>query len=163
MDQQGQNQVKHLVDRMEVERLVRQYMRGLDRVLPDLVQNVFHDDALVDYGAYVGAASGFIDFACEFLKGCEATHHFVGQMDIELEDRVGHGEVYFNAYHRLSKDGVSTDLFVAGRYKDRYENRGQGWRIASRNLIVDWSRTEPSARGYELNTKILAGARGANG
>jgi hypothetical protein len=138
-------------------------MRGLDRLLPDSIRDVFHDDAQVDYGLYTGLAGGFVDFACMFLKDCDATHHLVGQMDITFEGEVAHGEIYFTAYHRFSKMGVSTDLFVGGRYIDRYENRGDGWLIASRKEVVDWSRTEPSAREFEQNSKINAGCRGPKG
>ena len=60
-------------------------------------------------------------------------------------------------------DGVAKDLFVAGRYIDRYEDRGSGWKIARRRELIDWARTDPASDSFLRNTPELARVMGARG
>ncbi len=137
------------IDRLEswhaIYDLVCDYMRGQDRLDPVLHRSVFHDDATTDYGdGYRGSADGFVVFAQRVLTPHQANHHMIGQVRIDFEGAdLAFGEVYFQAHHRLAEDG-STDLFVSGRYVDRYERRAGVWKIAHRSELVDWVRREPA-------------------
>lgn len=138
------------VDRLEswhaIYDLLCDYMRGQDRLDAVLHRSVFHDDATTDYGeGWRGDADGFVVFAQGVLRPHAANHHMIGQVRIDFEDEnLAFGEVYFQAFHRVvAKDGEQ-DLFVAGRYVDRYERRGAMWKIAHRSELVDWVRTEPA-------------------
>ncbi len=139
------------LDRLEsrnaIQDLASTYMRGLDRLDLSLTRSVFHDDATTDYGAgWRGDVDGFIAFAHGVLSSHAANHHMIGQMRIEFEgDDLAFGEVYFQAFHRVEEEGGPKDLFVAGRYVDRYERRAGVWKIAHRSELVDWVRTEPAA------------------
>jgi hypothetical protein len=119
------------------------YMRGQDRLDPALHRSIFHDDATTDYGeGYRGDADGFVAFAQGTLKPHAANHHMIGQVRIDFEgDDLAFGEVYFQAFHRIDAD----DLFVAGRYIDRYERRAGVWKIAHRSELIDWVRQAPAA------------------
>jgi len=121
------------------------YMRGLDRLDRALQRSVFHDDATTDYGeGYRGGADGFVAFAQGVLTPHAANHHMIGQVRIDFDgDDLAFGEVYFQAFHRVGAD----DLFVAGRYVDRYERRAGAWKIAHRSELVDWMRQMPAADG----------------
>lgn len=141
-------EVADLTARRDIEKAIRNYMRAQDRLLPELHLSAFHQDAWVDCGLYAGPAAGFVDFAQGFLAQCEASQHLVGQVDIKLDGNRATGEVYFLAHHRTLEHGERFDLFVAGRYHDEYENRGDGWKIARRKEIVDWARTDPAADGF---------------
>lgn len=139
------------LDRLEswhaIYDLLCDYMRGQDRLDPVLHRSVFHDDATTDYGeGYRGDADGFVAFAQGVLTPHASNHHMIGQVRIDFEDAdTGFGEVYFQAFHRIEEDGVPKDLFVSGRYVDRYERRAGVWKIAHRSELVDWVRTEPAA------------------
>ena len=131
--------------------------------MPELHRSAFHDDAFVDVGIFAGDADGFVDFAQKLLAGMEVAQHLMGQADIEVHGDVATGEVYFMAFHRLMEDGRDKDLFIAGRYIDQYENRGSGWKIAKRRLLVDWVRQEDAADGLlREQTKMLRGGRRAD-
>lgn len=138
------------LDRLEswqaIYDLACDYMRGQDRLDAVLHRSVFHDDATTDYGeGYRGDADGFVAFAQGVLTPHVANHHMIGQVRIDFEGAdLAFGEVYFQAHHRLEGEGEGTDLFVAGRYVDRYERRGVTWKIAHRSELVDWVRTEPA-------------------
>lgn len=153
--------MRDVIARQEIYDLLCDYMRGQDRLDPVLHRSVFHDDATTDYGAYVGGPDGFVAFAQGILKEHLANHHMIGQAKIEVEGEVAFGEVYFQAHHRIVQDGQERDLFVSGRYIDRYEKRSGKWKIAHRSERVDWVRDEPRADAWLANAPSMPwGARG---
>lgn len=158
-------EVTDLAARRDIERAAVNYIRGLDRLLPDVQRLAFHDDAEVDFGIFVGTAADFIDFAQGFLAACDFSQHLLGQMDIRLDGNKGRGEIYFLAQHRITENGEKKDLFIAGRYQDEYENRpGKGWKITRRKEVVDWVRTDPAADSFLLeHTALHIAARGEHG
>ena len=130
----------------EIHDLLCDYMRGQDRLDPVLHRSVFHDDATTDYGAFKGNADDFVAYAQGALTPHHANHHMIGQIQIEFEADVAFGEVYFQAFHRLPESGDGEqDLWVAGRYVDRYERRAGAWKIAHRSELVDRLRIEAAA------------------
>lgn len=155
-------EVRDLVARRDINAAIQRYMRGQDRLLPELQKTAFHDDAYVDCGLYAGPALGFVDFAQGFLAQMRGSQHLIGQVTIEVEGDVANGEVYFFAWHRLVEDDGEKDLFVCGRYIDKYEQRDGEWRISDRRELVDWARTDPAADGFlkENAGKILLAAYG---
>lgn len=159
-----QAEVADLAARRDIHQALTNYMRGQDRLLPDVQRLAFHDDAWVDCGLFAGPAAEFIDFAQGFLAACDGSQHLIGQVDIELDGNRATGEVYFIAHHRVTEDGEKKDLFVAGRYHDEYENRGDGWKIARRKEIVDWARTDPAADAFlREQAGLHLAARGEHG
>ena len=151
-----------LLSKQEIYERLCDYMRGQDRLDPVLHRSVFWDDARTDYGIYKGDADGFVEFAQNALRPHKSNQHLIGQVRIDLEGDVGFGEVYFIAFHRLEIEGEDRDLFVAGRYVDRYERRDGVWKIAFRSELVDWSRNDPASDSFlEASPESLLGARGA--
>lgn len=157
-------EVADLSARRDIKKAARNYMRAQDRLLPELHLSAFHSDARVDCGLYAGTAAGFVDFAQGFLANCDCSQHLIGQMDIKVDGNRATGEVYFIAHHRTTESGEKYDLFVAGRYHDEYENRGDGWKIACRKEIIDWARTDLAADGFlREQTALHLGRRGEHG
>lgn len=149
-----------LVSRQEIYDLSCRYLRAQDRLMPELHRSVFWDDATTDYGFYRGGPDGFVAFAQNALKDHLSNHHMMGQALIELEGELAFGEIYFQAFHRIIEGGAESDLFVSGRYVDRYERRDGVWKIAHRTELVDWARTEPAADGWlKATPEVLVAAR----
>ncbi|MCY4276420.1 MAG: nuclear transport factor 2 family protein [Gammaproteobacteria bacterium] len=148
--------------RLVIAELSSRYMRGLDRLDKALLASVFHDDATTDYGFIKAPASEFIEFAHNALAQHASNHHMIGQILIGFEDDdTAFGEVYFQAQHRLDMGGEDTELFVSGRYSDRYERRGGIWKIAHRAEVNDWTRSDPPSDQYfHAMPAQLRGARG---
>jgi hypothetical protein len=156
-----QAELRDLCARRDIYDVICNYMRGQDRLMPALHRSAFHEDAYVDCGTFVGDADGFVRFAQGFLGTMRLSHHMMGQAHIKVEGRRASGEVYFIAFHRLTQDGHEKDLFVSGRYIDEYEDRGSGWKIAKRRLLVDWARTEDPADAFlKDQVNLVLGARG---
>lgn len=152
--------VEELIAKQEITDLVGRYMRGLDRLDKDLLRSTFHDDATTDYGFFQGGPDGFVEMAYNALQDHRDNHHMIGQVNIDVEGDVAFGEVYFQAYHRVTQDGEDQDLFISGRYVDRYEKRDGEWKFAFRSEVNDWARTEPAADDYfAASPKGLRGAR----
>jgi len=156
-----EEKLRAVIARAEIYDLLCDYMHAQDRLDPALHRSVFHDDATTDYGAYVGGPDGFVAFAQGVLKPHLANHHMIGQAKIDVEDDIAFGEVYFQAHHRIVEEGEEQDLFVSGRYIDRYECRKGVWKIAHRSERIDWVRAEPRADEWLKNSpKMPWGARG---
>lgn len=155
--------VDELIARQQITDLVGRYMRGLDRLDAALLRATFHDDAQTDYGFYKGGPDGFVAMAMGALRDHLANHHMIGQVAIELDGDVAdvaYGEVYFQAFHRLLRAGEPRDLFIAGRYVDRYERRAGEWKLAYRSEVNDWSRDDPASDTYFTAQPLgLRGAR----
>lgn len=156
-------EVRDLAARRDIMDACQRYMRAQDRLLPELHLSAFHDDAYVDCGLFAGSAAGFVDFAQGFLRDLKGSQHLIGQQQISLDGDVADGEVYFMAWHRIVEDGEEKDLFVSGRYVDRYEKRGGEWRIAKRRELIDWARTDKATDGFmkEFAGQLRVGGRGA--
>ena len=158
----SQEELQDLCARRDIHDVVCNYARGLDRLMPELVRAAFHDDAHIDCGTFVGDADGFVAFAQSFLGSLRSSQHLLGQVHLRIQGRRAQGEVYFMAFHRVAAPDGDQDLIIAGRYVDEYEDRGTGWKIARRCLLVDWARTDPAADGFVRETAALVlGARGA--
>ena len=153
--------VEELLAKQEITDLVGRYMRGLDRLDKTLLRSTFHDDASTDYGFFQGGPDDFVEMAYNALKGHSANHHMIGQVNIELEsDTLAFGEVYFQAFHRIVTDDEERDLFISGRYVDRYEKRDGEWKFAFRSEVNDWARNDPATDDYfQTNTQSLRGGR----
>jgi len=152
--------IEELLAKQEITDLVGNYMRGLDRLDKPLLRSTFFDNAETDYGFFQGGPDGFCDMAMNALREHLANHHMIGQVLIELDGDTAYGEVYFQAFHRIVTQGEERDLFIAGRYVDRYEKREGVWKIAFRSEVNDWARNDPATDDYFTATPdSLRGAR----
>jgi hypothetical protein len=162
----SEKRLEELLDKQEIAELSGTYMRGLDRLQPEVVRSVFFEDANTDYGFFKGGPDEFADMAYNALKDHLANHHMLGQINIQLEGDVAFGEVYFQAFHRIVAEAgeggkaEERDLFIAGRYVDRYEKRGGVWKIAFRSEVSDWARNDPATDSFFRDTPTaLRGGR----
>lgn len=148
-------------DRFAIIDLAAQYMRGLDRLDGALLEAQFWPGARCEYGVFSGTAGDFAAFCMELLAEHARNHHMLGQhlIDFTGPDEA-FGEVYYQAYHRVFDEaGAACDLFIAGRYVDRYERRGGIWKIAYRSELVDWVRDDPASDGMVAVTPFIMGQR----
>ena len=156
------DQLDEVPSRLAIQELSSRYMRGLDRLDKDLLGSVFHTDASTDYGFFKGPASEFVDYAYRALRDHASNHHMIGQILVGFEDEnIAYGEVCFQAYHRVDIEGEDRELFVSGRYSDRYERRKSVWKIAHRAEVNDWTRNiAPADQYFRDSPQQLRGARG---
>jgi hypothetical protein len=148
-------------DRFAIIDLAALYMRGLDRLDGALLEAQFWPEAQCEYGIFSGSPADFAAFCMAALKDHARNHHMLGQhlIDFAGEDEA-FGEVYYQAYHRVAgDDGAPRDLFIAGRYVDRYERRQGVWKIAYRSELVDWLRDDPASDAMLAGAPFILGHR----
>ena len=156
----SESRLSQTADKLEIMDLSSNYMRGLDRLDGDLERSVFWDDAFCSYGIYEGGPNEFVDYCQNALATHASNHHFVGQINIDLKGEEAFGEVYYQAFHRVKNAaGEDRDLFISGRYVDRYERRAGVWKISYRSELVDWVREEPAADSWFIGSKMIVGQR----
>ena len=148
-------------DRFAIIDLAAHYMRGLDRLDGELLEAQFWPEARCEYGIFSGSPADFAAFCMAALKDHARNHHLLGQhlIDFAGPDEA-YGEVYYQAWHRVSDEaGAPRDLFIAGRYVDRYERRAGVWKIAYRSELVDWVRDDPASDAMVAAAPFIMGER----
>lgn len=153
-------EVRDVAARRDIYDAICRYMRGQDRLLPDVHRSAFHDDAWVDCGIMNGTADEFVRFAQGFLGELKSSQHVIGQAHIQVEGERAEGEIYFFAYHRIVEEGEDKDLLVAGRYIDEYACRDGVWKILKRRELIDWARTDRASESFFDTPGLLRGGRG---
>lgn len=143
--------VQDLLDREAIRECLYRYCRGVDRGDEIALRATYWNDATDRHGPYRGTASGFCDWAMESLKTAGRMVHMIGNIMIELHGDCALAESYF---HAVQEDRKTTDkpmeVVLYGRYIDRFEKRGDEWKVAARTVVYDWSRTTP----IETTTEI---------
>ena len=135
--------LEELADREAIRHCLARYCRGIDRLDEGLLQSVYWPGATDDHVNFVGTGQDFIPHVLRALEPMRQTQHLIGNILIDMDGKsAAHCETYFQAFHSIPKaDGGSAgDVFVGGRYVDRFEKRDDEWRIASRVVIIDWFR-----------------------
>jgi hypothetical protein len=129
-----------LIDRVEIHDLAVRYCRAVDRREWAVLPTLYHADAHNIYGpGFSGSPADFVSWLRGQVTGLEATAHYLLNTSYRFDGNYAEGELYFIAYHRTSSP-ERRELFVAGRYLDRYERRHDGpWKIAKRTLVWDWT------------------------
>lgn len=125
------------------------YARGIDPVDRALLETVYWPEASDDHGSMSGPACDFIDWVIPLLESMEQTSHFLGNILIDLVEDDARAETYFEAYHRVPRDGGDAyDVVMGGRYLDWFQARGGEWRIRDRVVVYDWVREFPDSADW---------------
>jgi 3-phenylpropionate/cinnamic acid dioxygenase small subunit len=132
------DEVRALRDREEIVDCVYRYARGLDRHDADIFASAYHADAIDHHGPFLGRRDEFVRWGIDLLASEWNAHtHFITNVRVELNGDTAHSECYvFFAQRRRDSDVVNLG---GGRYLDRLERREETWRIAARELVVDWT------------------------
>jgi hypothetical protein len=149
-----------ICDRLEIDHVLKQYYRGVDRTDYDLVRSCFFEDAQADYTPFFkGGLDGFMDYlqGPTALGGFTRTFHFAGNTLIELAGDVAHTEVYVMAQHTTvdEHDWAGAFVIVWLRYVDRLERRAGEWKIADRRIAVEWIRKDDAGMWVDVPEAAL--------
>jgi hypothetical protein len=143
--------LQELLDREAIRDCLYRYCRGIDRADEAMLRSSYWPDAHDRHGAYVGSAEGFIQMAIGVFKTGPRNIHQISNILIEFRGTTdARVESYFNALQRgPGKDGVVRQVLLAGRYCDRFEKRGDEWRVADRTVVYDWVEEQVPPEGSE--------------
>lgn len=134
-----------LVDREEIRALVVRYAHAVDHRAWEEVAACFTPDATADYAWFSGPLAELLPKIRAGLEGFDATMHFVGNHLAELRGDEASAETYALCVHRGVRSGTVREVTVALRYLDRLARTAAGWRIARRDVAVDFDERRERA------------------
>lgn len=140
-----------LADREAIRDAVLRYCHGVDRLDPVVMRSAYWPEAVDEHGNFVGNAHEFVDYCMDAHLRWRWTMHSIHNHLIELDDDGvhGRGEIY-NVTHLCRADTGAIDTWY-GRYLDRYEKRGDEWRIIHRVCVHHGTETR-SAEPMAIDT-----------
>ena len=140
-------------DRDALADLAAEYARCVDRGDPEGVAACFAPDGvlrivnLAEGGKVVAERTGRDEIVRTISRmSYDATFHFVGQQQVDIDGDTATGETYCIAHHlTIPDDGTpATDYIMFIRYQNQFVRLDEGWRFAVRELNIDWTETRPS-------------------
>ena len=139
-----------LLNLEQIRDCLARYCRGMDRRDMEMIRSIYWPDATDQHGSFRGSPDEYIDWIEPLLGGFELTQHFLGQNLIRIEDSEASAETYYNAYHRLPAADGRIEVYLWGRYLDRFENRHGVWKVINRLVVCDgYRQNEAVADGWE--------------
>ena len=151
-----------LTNREAIRECLYRYARGVDRLDADMVRSAYWPDCDDQHLDFRGNAEEFIAWAFPLMREMDQTMHMIGNVLIAMNGELATVESYFYGYHRVTIAGIKQDVIGAGRYIDRFEQRGDEWRIAARLVLTDWFRHYPESADWSaglLGMQVAMGGR----
>ncbi len=150
--------VEQLVAKDEIADVLARYCRGIDRLDLDLVRNCYHPDATDEHGSFSGTVDEFVSWVERLLHKYDATSHHTGRPLIDfLSPTMARSETYGFGVHRSAAGPAHLNLVTGFRYLDVFEDRGTGWRIASRIATTEW--VVPIDEWFPIAPNLRTGSR----
>jgi ketosteroid isomerase-like protein len=146
-----------LLAKQEIREVILRFCRGIDRRDVELIESAFHPDATDNHGPFQGRAADFSAWAMGVLEKQVLTMHLVANQLIELDGDIAWSESYLLALHRTKRGDETHDWFLGARYVDRFERRGDVWKIAHRTTVHDWDRFDPLDGIWEPASEFVQG------
>jgi 3-phenylpropionate/cinnamic acid dioxygenase small subunit len=153
-----------LIAKQEITEVLYLRARAGDRRDHALALSCYHEGATEEHEGFTGPAADFVLEHSAYAPGktppVDSLVHLIANVLIELDG----DEAAVESYHLCFMTGDATDTTIAGRYLDRFARRNGRWAIAHRQVVFDWSRTEPGAERfwdrYPDQSKIAFGRLG---
>jgi hypothetical protein len=161
-----ENELEVLLAERAIRRVIDTYARGADRFELELIRECYWPEGTDDHGAYSGGLDGFIEYVDHALSRFESTMHTMCNclIDVDLHNNLARAETYCLASHRVPADTSvgkpSVDWTCGLRYVDRFERRGNDWRIARRVCAYEWARIDEVDEQSGFGRRFLRGSQG---
>jgi hypothetical protein len=133
-------EIEVLAAEREIRRVLHDYCRAIDRFDWELFRSVWHPDATIDYeGWFTGNRDEAVDVFSRVHPGYVTHSHQVTSVKIAVDGERAVSEAYVTVRMRSYPDdtGRSVDIFVSGRYLDRWSRRDGRWAIDDRRYVND--------------------------
>ncbi len=140
-----QDSIRALADRLAIEDTLARHCRGIDRCDAEELEQVFTEDARIDYGDGAKPRDQAISDLMAGLEAMRLTQHNIGNMICRIDGDSAKAETYCVALHILPGEQNDIELVVGGRYLDTLVKREGIWRISERLYIMDWNRQGPAS------------------
>jgi hypothetical protein len=153
------SQLRGLLERDAIRRVVEGYVRGIDRCEEASARAAYWEDGHDNHGLFDGNAQEFLTWALGLAKEYSGHQHFLGQSVIAVDGDRASAETYFVHYAELGRAPLPNDVTaLAGRYVDLLERRGGDWKILDRVVAIDWSTVWRAGERYPGVEAFVSGA-----
>jgi hypothetical protein len=128
-------EIERLKARESILQQLSRYGRGHEWVDVTLMDEVFWDDAELDFGFFKGVWRDYRPVLMEMERANEGSFHLTAssQIEFETEDRA-----YVECYGIAGGPRGESAQLYGGRYFHRFERRGGIWRSARCYYALDW-------------------------
>jgi hypothetical protein len=152
--------LEEIAARLEITDVLHRYCRGVDRGDVVLLKSVYHPDSHDNHGSFKGNGHDFAEYLVRSMdRPPHVGQHHITNTLIELRGDKADVESYFIAYHPDVDDKGAVIVRVGGRYLDRFEQRAGSWKIARRDVVIDWTEAPSPVAQWEAQSLFLQGAR----
>lgn len=152
--------VQEISAHLEIRQALYRYCRGVDRGIKSVIRSVYHPETIDGHGPWKGQGEAFVDQIVELMDGQEGTaQHHITNVLIDLDGDSARVESYYLAQFPDDDEGKTVMIHAGGRFLDVFECRNGEWRIATRDVIMDWSLTVPAGENWAHQQLFEPGAR----
>ena len=130
-------------DRLALQELAARYARAVDRRDYAAFTALFTADGVLCGPGYSMRAHAEIERGIRLIEQYESTQHCVHQQLVDVRGDAANGETYCVARHVYTREGEKRKLDMGVRYQDEYRRERGEWRIARRELALDWTQDLP--------------------
>ena len=146
--------LEQISDRLEIEDLITDYADAIDALDIDRLDQIFTDDAFIDYSAMGGAVGAYPEvkrFLKDALPAFANTQHMISNYQIKLDGNKATGKIMcFNPMELNMGEGQENPIFFIGLwYIDEYVKTDQGWRICKRSEIKSYDFNTPEFMSFD--------------
>lgn len=142
---------EQLSDRREIDDLLICYCHAIDQHNWDALDEVFSDDAVIDYTAMGGPKGNLKEikiFLAEALPSFAHSLHVIANSLVKLDGNKGTGRTLCINPLGFKLDGGVTNSVFWLWYVDEYVKTAKGWRIKSR--AEEFSHADNLPEGFPL-------------
>jgi ketosteroid isomerase-like protein len=163
MPEEFDKKLQQALDKQDIHDTAMLYPRALDRADVDLILQMFHDDATVEYGLFDGLARDFAPFVIDFVHTLKWSFHSISNEIIVVDGDNAACEFYGTAFMCVDDNGTLTDSIIGGRYLDRWQRRNDEWKISHRQFVMDWNQNQPASAVWDEGLFAALKVRGCRG
>lgn len=145
--------LQEISDRFEIQDLVYRYADIIDQRRFDELEEVFSDDAHIDYsavGGAVGDKASTIAFLKKALPAFKCFQHLNANLQITVNGDTATGRVMCFNPQELMLGKEKSQLFMLGLwYNDEYVRTPKGWRMRKRTEVMSWHFNAPEFMNFK--------------
>jgi hypothetical protein len=144
--------LSELVDKDAITEVLYRRARAADRRDHALALSCYHDGATEVHEGFSTTAKDFLLSKSLYAPGRDSPSHALMHLITNVLIDLKGDEAFVESYHLCLLSGGSgdaeTDSMIGGRYLDTFRRIDGRWGISHREVVFDWSRTEPAARRF---------------
>ncbi len=134
--------LEELEARTAIEDCLKRFARAVDRQDWKAAREAYHEGAFDDHGFFKGPPDAFLAHIAKLHAVQEHSMHFNTNVLIEFQAK---DRAFVETYVLVLQRFADKRVTASARYLDRFEKRGDAWRVVHRTLVFGDMVSEPMA------------------